>query len=278
MIKIAAYLLVRDEEDIINETLNHLSNYCDHILVLDTGSSDNTFEICKYHKKVCYAERIDAVYSDVLRQKLVDRSNNYLTYGDWFLAVSADHFFVSNPREDIKRAVAEEANVITYDVAQFYFTDKDYHQCTTSKYWYKISVQDRLLYYAINYHNFPVAFEYQKGLKYKHDVTEWPRVPQKRIASFHPILKHYQFRCVNQIKKRLRLRFDQQRKGFAGFRHYRTGDWKQYIFDHKMLHLFDGNWKYDKQPSLDELLGVKPVKDEHKQIKRIKQIFRRLWK
>jgi len=74
-----------------------------------------------------------------------------------------------------------------------------------------------------------VAFQNQPNLKYTSKVTEWPELNRKKIVSFHPILKHYQFRSVEQIKKRLNLRYNQREKGF---KHYRSKDWKRYVFDH----------------------------------------------
>jgi len=252
LFKIAAHLLVKNEEDIIKECLDHLALFCDYIFILDNGSTDKTYEICKKHSCITYVEKKDVVYSDTLRQILVEKSKKYLTNEDWLLEVSADHFFASNPRLDVKKAINEGANIITYHVAQFYFTDLDLNSKSNEK-----LIQNLLQYYAINYHDFPVVFQNQSNLKYTSEVTEWPELNRKKIASFHPILKHYQFRSVEQIKKRLRLRYDQRERGFKGFKHYRTKDWQRYIFDHNQLNRFDGIWKWNKQPSLDELLGIK---------------------
>lgn len=270
MFKLAAHLLVKDEEDIIEDCLDHLSEFCDYILLLDTGSTDKTYEICKEHKNVTYIEKKKVVYNDALRQILVEESRKYLNKQDWLLEISADHFFDSDPRLDIEKAISEGANVITYDIAQFYFTDLDINYNNN-----EISVQRRLLYYAINYHNFPVVFQNQPNLKYISQVTEWPELQEKKIASFHPILKHYQFRSIEQIRKRLNVRFDQRKKGFKGFRHYRTDNWRQYIFDHNKLHKFDGTWKWDKQPSLDELLGFEDNK-VRKMLRKIKSYARKI--
>lgn len=255
MAKLAAHLLVKNEEDIIKECLDHLANFCDYILVLDTGSTDKTYEICKEHRSITYVEKREVVYSDALRQILVEKSREFLTPQDWFLAVSADHFFASNPKEDIEKAISEGANVITYEVAQFYLTDMDYRASIMNPDWKRIPVQKRLFYYAINWHNFPVTFQNQPNLRYMREVTEWPDLPEKKIASFHPITKHYQFRDIEQIRRRLRERFGQRRKGFKGFRHYRCRRWQRYIFNHRRFHKFDGTWMWDKQPSINELIS-----------------------
>lgn len=252
--RIAAHFLVRDEEDVIKEVLDNAARFTDLIYVLDTGSSDATYEIAKNHPKVAWAEKINSVYSDALRQTLVERSRNELGPDGWFLSLSADHFFASDPRKDIARAEAEAANVITYDVAQFYFTGEDLKDHYATPGWESLPLEDRIRHYAINYHNFPVAFRNQPGITYQKEVTEWPSMQERRTASFHPILKHYQFRSPEQIRRRLALRRAQRLGGFSGFRHYGSFSWKRYVFNPELLHRVSGEWEFSRQPSLDSLL------------------------
>jgi len=254
--KIAAHLLVKDEGDIIKECLDSVAPYCDYIFVIDNGSSDSTYEICREHPRVTWSKRIECTYSDALRQHFIEVSKTCLSNQDWILTISADHFFDDNPRLNIKRAIAEKANVITYDVAQFYLTDIDCNNIYDSR-WICSPVQERLKYYAINYFGFPVALQYDSAMVYKEDVTEWPMIKDKRVASFSPILKHYQFRSVDQIQKRLSIRKHQIDNGFGGFRHYRSYDWGKYIINSSKLHRYDGNWMRDKKPTLDDLLDYR---------------------
>jgi glycosyltransferase involved in cell wall biosynthesis len=256
--KIAAHFLVKDEDDVIEECINHAAQFCDYILVLDNGSTDRTYEICKKHPRVNYCEQILCTYSDALRNHLLEASKGYLnSRSDWFLALSADHFFDTNPREDIRQAIAEKSNIITYDVAQFYFTDKDYIEATDNKNnWLSKSVEERIKYYTINYFDFPVAFRFKSQMTYTEQVTEWPAIKTKHIASFKPILKHYQFRSIQQMKKRLEVRKQEIQKGFKGFRHYRSFNWNDYIFSSNYFYHFNETcWERLKKPTLDELLG-----------------------
>ena len=50
--KIVGITRVRNEENIILNTLNHVSNFVDEIYVYDDCSTDNTVNICKSHKAV----------------------------------------------------------------------------------------------------------------------------------------------------------------------------------------------------------------------------------
>jgi glycosyltransferase involved in cell wall biosynthesis len=274
--RIAAHLLVKDEDDIIEECINHISRYCDYIFVLDNGSTDGTYKICKNHPRVNYCMQQICTFSDSLRNHLLEVSREYLRGNiDWFLALSADHFFVTDPREDIRRAAEENSNVITYDVAQYYLTNLDYTEEIKEKGdWMRKPIEERIKFYAINYFDFPVAFRFTTDLLYKEEVTEWPVLKSKKVASFKPILKHYQFRSIEQLQKRLALRKQEIQKGFKGFRHYRSYEWENYIFDANRLHYFDGvRWEIQKKPTLDELLCyVPPLSDRLK--KHIRKILK----
>jgi glycosyltransferase involved in cell wall biosynthesis len=72
--RIAAHLLVKDEDDIIEECINHISQYCDYIVVLDNGSTDGTYELCKKHPRVNYCMQQICTFSDSLRNHLLEVS------------------------------------------------------------------------------------------------------------------------------------------------------------------------------------------------------------
>ena len=50
--KIVGITRVRNEENIIGNTLNHVSNIVDEIYVYDDNSTDNTVKICENNKSV----------------------------------------------------------------------------------------------------------------------------------------------------------------------------------------------------------------------------------
>ena len=52
MSSLSLCMIVRDESDTIRRCLNSIKDIVDEIIVVDTGSLDNTKEICKeYYKK-----------------------------------------------------------------------------------------------------------------------------------------------------------------------------------------------------------------------------------
>ena len=85
-IKLTVNLIVYNEERCIERCLNAVSNFADEILVLDTGSTDNTVKIIQDkfpNVKLFYDKwRKDFAYS---RNILIKHSSN-----DWILSIDAD--------------------------------------------------------------------------------------------------------------------------------------------------------------------------------------------
>ena len=51
MLKLSACLIVRNEEKVIRRCLDSLKDF-DEIIILDTGSTDRTLELCKHYRRV----------------------------------------------------------------------------------------------------------------------------------------------------------------------------------------------------------------------------------
>ena len=44
---LAALIMLKNEEESIKITLESIKNHIDHVIVYDTGSTDNTIEVCR---------------------------------------------------------------------------------------------------------------------------------------------------------------------------------------------------------------------------------------
>jgi glycosyltransferase involved in cell wall biosynthesis len=95
--KISATVIVKNEERNISDCLESL-DFADEIVVVDSGSSDRTGEICQRYPKVRYYER---AWDGFGRQKNLAAD---LAVNDWILNVDADERVTPELCEAINRA------------------------------------------------------------------------------------------------------------------------------------------------------------------------------
>lgn len=96
--KLIGLTRIRNESNIIQDTLDHMSQFCDFVYVYDDASTDNTVDICKKHsivKEIICGEKWDlnrerAEYEN--RQKLLEfaRNDSDILPDDWFIYMDAD--------------------------------------------------------------------------------------------------------------------------------------------------------------------------------------------
>ena len=105
-------LMVADEDDILERTLDHNSQYLDAFYVLD-GSTDRTESerICRAHPK-CWGYRTDAdlprpPYPEKsvcgYRQFMLDHAYQDHGYDNWFMVLHADELWTFDPNELVKQ-------------------------------------------------------------------------------------------------------------------------------------------------------------------------------
>ena len=83
-VKISACMMVKNEEEMLPRCLNSIKHLVDEIIVVDTGSTDNTVEIARSFGAKIYHHLWENDFS-----KHRNQSIGYAT-GDWFLIIDAD--------------------------------------------------------------------------------------------------------------------------------------------------------------------------------------------
>jgi len=87
---------IRNEEDIIQDTLDHMAEFCERIYVFDDASTDRTVDICKAHPKVGKVlvnpqwrrDRLTEEYRN--RQMLLEMARDDSPKARWFVYMDAD--------------------------------------------------------------------------------------------------------------------------------------------------------------------------------------------
>ena len=94
-------MLLRDEEDVIEQCFDHLLSWIDSLYILDLGSTDRTWEIVQDYARrdsriIPYMHR-PIVYSDNLRCVLFDHYRDHFEAGDWIMKIDADEWYHITP-------------------------------------------------------------------------------------------------------------------------------------------------------------------------------------
>lgn len=256
-LKIVATLIVRDEDDVIYETLDEIKKYTDNIIVLDGGSEDNTVDIVSKFRGVALHKVKSGNNWDHAgeRQILLDLA---LAEGaDWIITLDADEIYHTNPIDVIEQAEAEGANLVRCEVPQFFFTEKELAEGTLQTENEALSVQQRRKWYSWGWTEC-VIFKAVPGVTYLPEKNNGRirRPPGFTIdppieASVRPILKHYQYRSLRQYGKKMKTRRRNCEKN-----HMR---WFRWTYENPFkneanLAYFDGVFRYD---------GVLKYKGEH---------------
>ena len=109
MTSLAAVLIIKNEAENLADCLANLS-WCDEIIVLDSGSQDDSLEIAR--------QFTDKVYTDpdwqgfgVQRQRAQDKA-----HADWVFMIDADERVTDQLREEILHVVSQNNQGVVYEL------------------------------------------------------------------------------------------------------------------------------------------------------------------
>src|SRR5215469_5799531 len=185
--KLNAITLVKDEDDIIAQSLRYATQYCDRIFVLDNGSTDETWDIVQslahQNQAIVPFEQTSRPYGDGLRGIVYNAVHGQLSDDDWWLILDADEFPAEDPRPAIETAVRERADIIYTWHVQFFFTEKDLENWEQGRDRRDVPIFHRRRYYHIN--------------------TQEPRLFRNRIRSYPNVrVKDFVPDCLRRVCSR----------------------------------------------------------------------------
>lgn len=213
-VKIFGLCLVKDESDVIAQTLTAAAAWSDAIYVFDNGSTDGTWdtvlELAKTRPQVVPDRQDSTPYSPNLRRTIFDGHRHEAEEGDWFCSLDADEFYIDDPRVFLAD-VPSRFDEVWAASFEFYFTEKDAerYESDPTLYGDDVPVERKLRYYVNNWSE-PRFFRYRRGLVWRSGA--WP----ERLGPAYPVrirLKHFQYRSPQQIQKRLSTRLEAMGRG-----------------------------------------------------------------
>jgi len=235
--RVHAICLVKNEDDVIQQSLTFATRFCERIYVIDNGSTDDTWtivnDLARRTDVVVPFEQTREPYGDWLRARVFNEMHARLAEDDWWLILDADEFLTDDPRAAIDLAVRQRADIINAWQIQFYFTERDLEAWEQGHDRRDAPVVNRRRYYEINWQE-PRLFRNESRRRWDTSVSIKLPDMRQRLSRNRILNRHYQFRDPDQMKKRLALRY-----GHKLFPHVPSADWRQEVRDSRRLTFHD---------------------------------------
>jgi len=229
-------MLLRDEEDIIDECLRHLLSWCDALYIYDLGSTDSTWSIVQEHarrdSRIIPAISQPTVYHENLRAVLFDRFRDRFESGDWIMKIDADEFYETTPPDFVRQRLSRGESAVFLQWYFFRLTDREVTEYERGK-----DIQEdrknpialRRRFYTISKYSEPRMFRYRRTMKWP-ETTAWPF--NRGVTARHRIpIRHYPHRDPLQMERRYRLRHGMMKLiPGPGPIHWDILDWRQDVF------------------------------------------------
>jgi glycosyltransferase involved in cell wall biosynthesis len=237
--KLFGVCFVKNEEDIIADSVAHAARFCDKLFVVDNASTDRTWEVVKglgFENVVPVCSK-DFVFRDYLRLRFMETRKDELGLNNWWYLFDADEFLVEDPSDAIASAEEEGADCIAVEVINFLLTKGEIRGLGKSD--GRETWRNRKHY--ILYESGPVKLvKNTRYLDYK--ICDIMPLGLTKECSRRLLMKHYPYRSLPQLKKRVETRqgnpeFESERK--------RGTDLGRYVFDPAVVPEFRV-WDEDK--------------------------------
>jgi hypothetical protein len=206
--RLYAICLVKNEADVIAQSIRYALTFCERIYVLDNGRTDGTWEeVCRLAQNdariVAFGQTFDKFNND-LRGRVYEAVHKDLSDDDWWMILDADEFMAEDPRPVIEQADYVGADFINAWQAQFYFTDDDLRLWEAGEESRDRPITERRRFYRID-HKEPRIFKNRLQGGWNDSAL----LKRKKKSRYCVINRHYPLRDPPQITSRLAVRYGQ---------------------------------------------------------------------
>lgn len=203
--------VVRNEADILRESLEYALQFHDRIYAVDCGSEDDTSrilaELARQHPSIWFLGTIKPSHPESVRWQIYSRFRRWHSLQDWWTFVDADEFFHDDPRVSVRKACAEGADYIMVQHIEFYYKRFEYQRWLEG---YETladrtkPIADRRRWFAIGSDLHTRFFRNVHRLRWDPDAY----IPKGLVkpAMFRPIVRHYKYRDGDQLYFRIKSR------------------------------------------------------------------------
>ncbi len=232
-----ALLVLRDEGDLVGQTLDHLLSWADTVAVLDTGSTDDTWDAvqdrARRDRRVVPVGREPVVFNENLRGYLFDRQRSGYEGGDWVLRVDADEVYHVPPPRFVAERVARGESAVHLQWYYFRLTRPEADDYEAGRVDTDADRQrpigERRRFYKLSTYAEPRMFRYRRSVRWPASAS-FPfnagYVARERIP-----IRHYPHRDPAQMRRRFELRAGQMRHRSDAGGHWKLADWRDELVD-----------------------------------------------
>ena len=223
--------VVKNEVDVVGETLRRALEWADAIHVLDNGSTDGTWELLQdlaaTSSAVVLAGRDEGPFHNALRARLYHASADRRRPGDWWCRLDADEVYIDDPRAFLRR-VPPRYGLVWGSSFTYFFTDRDLerYEDDPSRYDPSLPIDERIRYYHNNWSELRFVRQTPE-MRWPLD-RDWPirtKAPYPRRIR----VKNFVYRSPEQIRRRLTDRYAaiaaSAGRDDACFRHETPSNW-----------------------------------------------------
>lgn len=233
--KIYSLLLVKNEADIIRESLMAAAEWSDKVIVMDNGSTDDTWTIVQQlalnNPRIVPFMQYTGAFHIGLRAKAFRAFRHEMSSKDWWcVRLDADEFFRDNPREFLAK-IPKHYTVVKKQSTDYVLTQEDLASGMLTGNFEK----DRDLIV----HFLPEKRKERRFMRHRpwllwHESWRYPH-PMGCTAQQCIAVDHYQYRSPQQMQRRFSTRQQAKMDGCGSFLHENGNDWTDYLWTNQIL-------------------------------------------
>jgi len=161
MSSISLCMIIKDEEQFLEQCLNCVKGYVDEIIIVDTGSTDNSKNISKKFTNNIFEYEWKDDFASARNFSLSKATK------DWILVLDADEVISRKDMKKIRKLIRDEADA-------FQFIQRNYTNDSTKAKWTALKEKSNYTKNYIGYTCNPIIrlFRNNRGIKYAGAVHE----------------------------------------------------------------------------------------------------------
>lgn len=226
--KIYSLLVVKNEADIIQASLLDACRWSDKIIVLDNGSTDDTWTIvcrlAEQHPQIVPFGQYHGTFTIGLRAQLYHAFKHEMTWRDWWcVRLDADEFYPGDVRQFLSN-VPWFRRTVKKSSIDYLLSEDDLPHLTGN------FEHDRPFFH----HVMPTQRQERRFMRHNPFylwLEHWRYPHPWGLVNAQPIpVEHYQYRSVEQMQKRWETRHQAKMNGCGTFKHENPNGWKDYLY------------------------------------------------